>query len=145
MAHTDAVASVFIGVTQTHDVDCIVVTDSEGRVLFDPIFGPSAPGSDDADDTDAVQTPTDAALSFVQAQRQLSHLPQSSSFADGGLTVSAQYKDNILVQFSEGPVTVTLTSRRTKGRCLGGLLAIVPLVRMQPGFKKLCAGVKIES
>jgi hypothetical protein len=162
MAHTEALCNVLENIATKYDVDCVVITNSDGVVLVDPIYGPNAPRDDD--DPDGQGHPTNAVLSFAQAQRHLAHLPavsaagSSSNAGDGGAgqgaasdsaasgaVVAAQYRDHVLVQFSEGAVSVTLTSRRTMGRCLGGLLAIVPIVRGQPVFKQLCVAVASES
>jgi hypothetical protein len=167
--HVEAVEAMLIGMAQAHDVDCIVVTDSNGDVLVQPIFGPNAPRDDD--DPEGGANPTNAVLSFTKAQKHLAHLPQLSgrsssantgansathhsprdggerspnggASSSGGLTVSGQYRDHILVQFSDGAVTVTLTSRRTMGRCLGSLMALVPLVRLTPQYGQLCAALE---
>jgi hypothetical protein len=151
MAHTEALYNMLMNMAQAHDVDCIVVADVEGTVLLDPIFGPNAP-RDDGEEGDTGGNPTNAVLSFVQAQKHLAHLPQlggsaPTSGADGapGMCVAGQYKDNIVVQFTDGPIAVTLASRRTLGRCLGGMLALVPAVRGQGAYKTLCSAIPAES
>lgn len=148
MAHTESICNVLLGIAQKHDVDCIVVTDGEGHVLVDPIYGPNAP-RDDPDDPEAGGHPTSAVLSFAQAHKHLGqlarHVDGSGAENDATTCVSGQYRDHIVVQFSDGPVAVTLTSRRTAGRCLGGLLALVPVVRSQNVFKKLCEATASDS
>ena len=166
MANTEALCNVLENIATKYDVDCVVVTNSDGVVLVDPIYGPNAPR--DEDDGDANYNPTNAVLSFAQAQRHLAHLPAASPSGSSGAgsgdaqgastgpsgsgdasahgaSVAAQYRDHVLVQFSEGAVSVTLTTRRTMGRCLGGLLALVPIIRGQPVFKQLCVAVASEA
>lgn len=132
----EAVLGVLEGLATENDVDCILVANlSDGAVILDVVSGP---GAVNEDGEDASSNPN-AHLSFNQTYHHVSQLPLDGLRGAKGLVISAQYRDHLLVQFAHHKVAVTMTSRRTRGRCLGALLAVVPFLQSSEAFTKFAS------
>lgn len=109
----------------------VVITDKEGCTIIG-CFGPFADGEDLSSIAEDEIRESNVVLSSARCFQNLEQLSLGTPEY-----ISAQYHDAIVLQTQEQNTLLTLIGYRSKGHCLGDLLALLPQIRSNTSFQEL--------